>query len=298
MISPYTLDMLEAASFVRQCLDEESLGRVTTFLQGQLTPEGGFGNRAGQADLYYTVFGIDCLRALNESLPVEALRSFVDGFGTGEGLDFVHLVCLIRCRGALFGGEAGDPAARVILERLKPYATADGGFNSKMGARHGSTYASFLACLAHESVGLPLSSVNGMVRSLARLKAQDGGFANAPGMPRGTVPATAAACVTLIRLGESVEPSVVEWLLSRCESDGGFRATPEAPWPDLLSTATALYALKLAAVDLAPLREPCLDFVESLWDESGGFVGHQADSVPDCEHTFYGLLAMGCLESP
>ncbi|MBT7298332.1 MAG: hypothetical protein HN849_02405, partial [Victivallales bacterium] len=35
-------------------------------------------------------------------------------------------------------------------------------------------------------------------------------------------------------------------------------------------------------------------FVESCWDESGGF-GAIPDTTPDCEYTFYALLALGAL---
>jgi len=65
---------------------------------------------------------------------------------------------------------------------------------------------------------------------------------------------------------------------------------------DLLSTAVALYALRLASVELGDLREACLDFVDSLWSP-GGFHGCVADRTPDCEYTFYGLLALGSLDA-
>jgi hypothetical protein len=65
--------------------------------------------------------------------------------------------------------------------------------------------------------------------------------------------------------------------------------------PDLLSTATALHALAGLAVPLAPVRERCLDFLDSLWTNAGGFYGHWADDHLDCEYTFYALMALGLL---
>ncbi len=65
--------------------------------------------------------------------------------------------------------------------------------------------------------------------------------------------------------------------------------------PDLLSTATALHALAGLETSLDSIREPCLDFLDSLWDNAGGFHGHWADDTLDCEYTFYGLLALGHL---
>ena len=70
---------------------------------------------------------------------------------------------------------------------------------------------------------------------------------------------------------------------------------PGAPIPDLLSTATALHALAGMQVPLAGLREPCLDFVDSLWTNRGGFYGHWSDDAIDTEYTYYALLSIGHL---
>ena len=52
-------------------------------------------------------------------------------------------------------------------------------------------------------------------------------------------------------------------------------ATPTAPIPDLLSTATALHALAGAERDLSEdQRERCLDFIDTLWTNEGAFHGH------------------------
>jgi hypothetical protein len=68
--------------------------------------------------------------------------------------------------------------------------------------------------------------------------------------------------------------------------------------PDLLSTATALYAESLCV----PLTEkpPFLStttFIEGLWHNDGGFRSHAADPVSDVEYTFYALLALGALDA-
>jgi hypothetical protein len=85
------------------------------------------------------------------------------------------------------------------------------------------------------------------------------------------------------------------WLLDRCYAGGGFFASRATPVPDLLSTATALHALTALQVPIAGVREPCLDFVDSLWTNRGGFYGTWADDAADCEYTYYALLALGHL---
>ena len=89
---------------------------------------------------------------------------------------------------------------------------------------------------------------------------------------------------------------VADWLLARAYPQGGFLAMPEAPLPDLLSTATTLHALACLEREIpAPTRERCLDFIDTLWSAEGGFHGHWADDALDAEYTFYGLLALGHL---
>lgn len=47
--------------------------------------------------------------------------------------------------------------------------------------------------------------------------------------------------------------------------------------------------------ELDLVRRSCLEFIESLWRDSGGFAGHVADEIEDGEYTFYALLSIGCL---
>jgi hypothetical protein len=65
--------------------------------------------------------------------------------------------------------------------------------------------------------------------------------------------------------------------------------------PDLLSTATALRALALLGISAGAMKDKHMDYLDSLWDKQGGFRGHWADDVVDCEYTYYGLLALGTL---
>src|SRR5437763_14454179 len=94
--------MLQVARLAPRLLGPAS-DLVAEFLRSQMTPEGGFQDRAGAPDLYYTVFGMEGLLALRADLPVTPLCAYLRGFENGEGLDFVHLGCLAR-------GWAGLPA--------------------------------------------------------------------------------------------------------------------------------------------------------------------------------------------
>jgi hypothetical protein len=84
-------------------------------------------------------------------------------------------------------------------------------------------------------------------------------------------------------------------LLSRAVPAGGFAPTGKIVVPDLLSTATALFALVSMGTTLDSIQQPCFKYAESLWRDSGGFAGHVADEFEDVEYTFYALLTIGCL---
>ena len=288
------LEMLRAARLSHSQLGD-STSLVCGFLRSQLSPEGGFCDRSGRADLYYTVFGLEALIALGAPMPPE-ITPYLLGFGLGEKLDMVHLCCLIRCRAS-----AGIPASgadiEALLSRLESYRTSDGGYHPEPDAPAGSAYGCFFAAMAYEDLGRQIPSKNEIVRCLKQLRAADGGFANQPHQPLGLTPSTSAIATMLRALGEDVPSELESWLLSRRHPEGGFFAVPAAPIPDLLSTATALHALSCMGVTLDSFREPCLDFIHSLWTGGGAFCGSWAVPTPDCEYTYYGLLALGHLSS-
>jgi prenyltransferase beta subunit len=127
------------------------------------------------------------------------------------------------------------------------------------------------------------------------LRATDGSYGNHPALPSGNTPATAAAVLVMRHLDAPQDRDAGMWLLDRCHTGGGFFASSATPVPDLLSTATALHALSTLHIPISGLQEPCLDFVDSLWTNRGGFFGTWADDTVDCEYTYYALLALGHL---
>ena len=286
--------MSQTAAHAAHQLESTAVEEMAAFVRGQQNKDGGFRGRSETSDLYYTVFGLECAVALGFS-PVESVRSFLDAFGDGDGLDFIHLTCLARCRSQLPDRPGTADRERAILERLETYRCPDGGFAQSPKVRQGTVYESFLAFLAYEDLEVDFCGLEALESSVEKCRIPDGSYANQSGLSSGTTPVTAAAAVLLERLGRPVETMTTDWLLARCHPQGGFLATPETPLPDLLSTATALHALTVTKRSIAPVRAVCLDFVQSLWTEGGGFCGHWADDTPDCEYTFYGLLALGSL---
>ena len=286
--------MLQVARLAPKLLGDASES-VANFLRSQHNADGGFKDRAGNSDLYYTVFGIEALFALRAELPLKVLETYLRSFDAGQSLDFVHVACLARCW-AMLPAEALDDSCRTaILARIESFRSADGGYHSTPNAQSGTVYGCFLATGAHQDVGGEIPNPDGIVHCISSLKATDGGYANQHDLPMGLTPTTAAVATLLRQFGRAVDPAVGDWLLSCSHPQGGFFATPAAPIPDLLSTATALHALAGMHRDLEPVKEKTLDFIDTLWSSEGAFFGNWEDDVLDCEYTYYGLLALGHL---
>jgi hypothetical protein len=257
------LELLQVARLAPNVLGEAA-GRVAEFAREQFNGDGGVRDRAGKSDLYYTVFGLECLVALRQEVPVERVRPWLEGFGDGGGLDLVHLACLARCWASLPRGDLARDVSFRIADRIRACPAS-------------GPYPSFLAFAALEDLGESPGPPARLEEEAAR-----------------TTPTTAARVTCLHHCGSPVPPELGSWLLRRAHPKGGFTASEGAPLPDLLSTATALHALAAIKVDLRHLKEATLDFIDTLWT-GRAFCGSWADDVADVEYTWYALLAMGHL---
>ena len=113
---------------------------VQHFLLEQRHPDGGFQDRSGDPDLYYTVFGLEGLVALQAEPPLEALAAYLRRFGSGDALDFVHLACLARTWATVSSFNSSKNDLRVddatrdaIAARLETFRSADGGYAQTPG---------------------------------------------------------------------------------------------------------------------------------------------------------------------
>lgn len=289
------LEMLQVARVAPKALGE-SVELVEAFFRRQFAADGGGVDRDGRSDLYYTIFSLAGLQALQAEAPVEKVEVFLRGFGAGVGLDFVHLGALARCWAAIGLEKMPDRLADALLARMERHRSHDGGYDSDAGSAQGNAYGCFVALGAYQDLRREMPEPLRMVQCLKFLETPDGAWANARSLLVGSTNATAAAVAVLHQLGMPMNAGVADWLLARVHPQGGFLAMPDAPLPDLLSTATALHALACLEREIpTSVRERCLDFIDSLWSAEGGFHGHWADDHLDAEYTFYGLLALGHL---
>jgi prenyltransferase beta subunit len=289
----FRLEMLQVARLAPKVLGE-SADLVAAFLRSRLLDEGGFMNREGKADLYYTVFGIEGLLALRQELPKDSIAAWLRQFGDGRTLDFVHLCCLARSWAALDPSALSVDTRHALAAHLERHRSGTG-YHPAPGRHQGSAYGCLLACAAYEDLALPVPDPAGVKACMDDLLCEDGGWTNEKKILLANAPGTAAALALYRRMHWDLPATSISWLMNCRQPDSGFLAFPKAPIPDLLSTAVALHGLSGAGVDLGAIKEPCLDFVDSLWSAEGGFHGNWTDHTLDCEYTYYGLLALGHL---
>ncbi|MCE9519622.1 MAG: terpene cyclase/mutase family protein [Verrucomicrobia bacterium] len=286
--------MLQVARLAPKLLGE-SASLVADFVKSRLTDAGGFADRDGRPDLYYTVFGLEAMLALQLEPGAGNVAEYLVKSAKAESLDFVHACSLARCGAALQRNFFVDEARDALVRRIQAFQTPDGGFHGAPERTHGSAYGALLAWGALSDLDASLLEPQQLLGSLRMLQLADGSFANERGLEQGSTSATAAALILFRHLQEPPPVQSGTWLLEQQHVSGGFLATPKAPLPDLLSTAVALHALDGLEILSQMDRERCLDFVDSLWSAEGGFHGHWADDALDVEYTYYGLLALGHL---
>lgn len=105
---------------------------------------------------------------------------------------------------------------------------------------------------------------------------------------------TNAVCCILAmqhQMGLQTDATDVEWLQKRQDETGGFYASEQAPIPDLLSTAVALFTLRLLEIHV----KDATPFIQAHGLDNGGFAPTLYDDYSDVEYVFYGLLALGSI---
>jgi geranylgeranyl transferase type-2 subunit beta len=276
------------------------------WLAAQQQADGGFANRRGRADVYYTAFALRGLWALGELTserasaaaqflrarasqpPAELTRqpggAFCDAVTAASWWDAV----------ALCGGAAGTrdeaPARAVTLARLTELRRPDGGWAKAGGEVHGSLYHTFLAHALYARLAEPVPDDERARTFLRGLARPSGGFFENRFSKTAGTNGTAAGVFLSLMWGETagLEPHAA-FIASLRTPDGGFRATPSAPIADLLSTYTALLALSLTGAITCEMALAARDFARALECENGGYLGFALETAADCEYTFYGL---------
>ena len=180
-------EMLQVARLAPKMLGD-SAGLVGDFVRSQWNADGGVRDRAGVSDLYYAVFGLECLQAIQQPMP-DTTAAWLRTFGDGSALDFVHRCCLARAWAIV--DRASAPTS--LADGVQAFRSTDGGFAQRPGEAIGNAYAAYLALGALQDLGADLPPAVEVLASVEACRSRDGGYANHPGGALGTTPTTVAA---------------------------------------------------------------------------------------------------------
>lgn len=286
-------------------LKKEARRQIGDFVKSSQTAQGGFADRAGRPDIYYTLFGYLVSRALKINIDRSALYAYIRAFSETScvtGADALAQVVL----------------ARIVLNdknrALRLYASYK---NRAAGLpKIGEEYSVYLELLALVSIG-NFSESRLLVRSFGSAKSAAEAQPT-PLVAAGLIIAYLRQHLPLAKENTKLNRKVcteyagrrpgiiidahngadIEMLcgeiIARLTENGGIRVSRNIEQADLLSTAVGSYALNLCGFDLRPHAADLLDYVISLF-ESGSFAVCEADRRTDIEYLFYGLLALGAL---
>lgn len=262
-------------------------------------------DKNGCPDVYYTAFGWLLCYVFGIPLPRATARNYLKTLPT-ENMDLVHYGAYIRCwllyrlltqhrltfrlSTVLF-----PPSIKKVAIPTKKEAISTKRMPSLYYPHDDAEapYSLFVLLSLLEDAGKRIRNPKEWLQTLRTYQTQDSGYSNLKESTTASINATAAALCILGQLKSHEASTTARYLLNQQHESSGFSASQGGPLPDLLSTATTLFALH--ANGLKPNTQP-RDFIEAHWNEhTGGFSATLFDETSDVEYTFYGLLALGSL---
>jgi len=295
---PFYHQMVSLLRNALDLLDEQGQSEVFQFLKSQQNADGGFKDRGGRSDLYYSLFGMLLLKAMEteewraetEIVPelVERssqvgtwnlefetkLKHFILHQSAIKVPGFIEQCCLALLQKELRISRISR--AKTLLKLTRSFWKERYSINF--------SYRSFVLFLTLDAI-LPFRSLLQRFsgKMLSRIEVNE----------HSPCSEIAAKVFLLKMLGK--DGSEEQLLLKSFASEsGGFRAFLHLEHADMLSTAVALFALKNADCDIRLHTPDCLDFIQQSFVD-GAFLSGDGDQTADLEYTFYGLLALGAL---
>lgn len=288
-------------------LPESVRQKHTDYFLAAQRPDGGFGGREGDSDLYYTTFAMRGLSILGELYGdvADRIESFLKPKLSSHQtiVDFFSLFYAANLLKVSAGNdifEDADPNwPRQVAAFLETLRRDDGGYAKAAEGHAGSTYHTFLVLLVLELIEQPIVAPEKIVSFLDSQREVDGGWREIRASKRAGTNPTAAAVGSLKILDaidEAKDPELVattlDFLVEMQTDEGGLRANTRIPIADLLSSFTgALTLTDLDAMDEIDV-EAYGKFVDAMQRDEGGFQAAAWDNAHDVEYSFYGV---GCL---
>lgn len=290
MKTTLSIKMMHTLQKGKNRLDAGAGGRIRKYIELQATPDGLFADKSGCEDIYYTAFGWALACVFGVKIDGRQARRQLQKLPVDHG-DLVRHAAYIRSV-MLLDRLTGAWGKRLLRAAFLPAETGETPvFSSFPHNDARSPYSTFVRLSLMEDLNRKIRDGKEMLDSLAAYRATaTGGYSNIAGDGAASVNATAAALSVAGQLKGYAPNDDVAYLYRSQDDSGGFSASEQAPLPDMLSTATALFTLN--GYGVKPRVDPA-PFIEAHWLESGSFAPTLPEEDGDIEYTFYGLLALG-----
>ncbi|HNX55539.1 MAG TPA: prenyltransferase/squalene oxidase repeat-containing protein [Prolixibacteraceae bacterium] len=303
---PFYLQLVSLLRKALDVLDKQGQTEVFQFLKSQQNADGGFKDRGGRSDLYYSLFGMLLLRAIESevrsqksevekaksggafpelvggnsplgtwNLELETkLKYFVERQSSSQVPGFIEQCCLALLQKELRINRISR--TKTLLKLTRSFWKERYSINL--------SYRSFVLFLTLDAV-LPFREL---------LQRFSGKMLSRVEVNEHSPCSEIAAKVFLLKMLGKDGSDEQQLLVPFASESGGFRAFQHLKQSDMLSTAVALFALQFAGYDLRLLKPASLDFIQQNY-LNGAFLSGDGDQTTDLEYTFYGLLALGTL---
>ncbi len=255
-----------------QVLNDDSRQQLIDFILSTQKNNGGFADRAGNPDSYYSLFAHLILKKQTSIYQKKLLHFTTEIKPAKESwVDACCRAILAKELHASWRSRIRLFTTALIMLR-KNYSYGD------------QAYPAFLALLLFDAFGMNnVFTRFGLRRFLHRMQVSE------------MLPCPVLAAVMLLKFHTGMNIEKEKALLwSFFVEEQGFYAHRSAPGADLLSTAVAVFALNHCNESLALAAPACLQLAENCFID-GAFVSGTGDECRDSEYTFYGLLALGAL---
>lgn len=268
-ISPFEQYLQQALLII----NEKSVIEIKEYVKSQQLQSGAFMDKAGNADLYYTLFGYFISEALSINSVVEKTKNYINQLHVKDIKTEIDLFCASILFSIYYPNEQKTSEIHVKVNKLLQENN-----NNKSLYLHFMGLVSLFYLRNYFRLFLHLLKIRKLLQSDINEK-----------------PASIVSAEIVLRKtsGKRIKMQLKQ-LTGFYRKSGGFAALKKAPVEDILSTAVGLFALNYAKVDLSVIKPKTINFINQLYHK-GGFKATVFDMESDVEYTFYGLLALASL---
>ena len=263
-------EMANQLSCIGERFSNDALNELIHFVKSSQNNDGGFKNRDGSSDPYYSLFGFLIAYGLGLTAELDRLKEFL----LHRKKTLIHTLTdeyALIIMDALLSQRKEKRWRRVFHLIRKFFFKKD---------RMEAPYNIFLLLLALETLIGRRKFIFLLIRKMTK-KLDAGNW-----LPCSQL---AALMVLKYELGISFDRES-QLIPDYYSNESSFSIYPKTS-PDMLSTAVVLFAMKHCGIDRRLYVPSSLRFIGSQFSE-GAFLPGNGDMTRDLEYTFYGMLAL------